>query len=84
MSERTHDVSERFRSIVRQMVDDEEFRSRMLRHPKAVVLYQVGPLNDDEQLLLVHLAETWSDPETQAELAVTRQEWAADVGEQPA
>jgi hypothetical protein len=76
--------SDRFRSIVEQMVDDEEFRSGILRDPKAAVLYHVGPLNDDEQLLLVHLAETWSDsPDTLAELAVIRQSWAANTGGQP-
>ena len=71
------EVSERFRSIVRQMMDDEEYRSQILRDPKAAVLYQVGPLNDDEQLMLVHLAETWSDPDNQAKLAVIRKRWAA-------
>jgi hypothetical protein len=78
------EVSERFRSIVRQMMDDEEFRSPILRDPKAAVLYSLGPLNDDEQLLLVNLAERWSDTAIQAELAATRQRWTTKPDGQPA
>jgi hypothetical protein len=50
------------RTIVERMHVDADLRFTVLRDPKAAVLYQLGPLTDDEQLMIVEVAERWGDP----------------------